>query len=184
MSLLHEREALRALRRGGVIAYPTEAIWGLGCEPTDRAAVMRLLALKRRPVNKGLIVIAADFEDIEHWLQPFSEKIEQRALHTWPGPVTWLWPATPAVPPWITGGSGKVAVRITRHPVASALCEAYGGPIVSTSANRSGQQPARSATQVRLRFGDSIDALVPGALGRSARPTTIRDLLTGRTLRA
>lgn len=183
VSSIHLRQAHKALRDGGLIAYPTEAVWGLGCDPLNQAAVMRLLELKRRPVEKGLIVIASHFEDIEPWLQPLNEKIEERAYRTWPGPFTWLWPATPAAPKWITGGSGKIAVRLTRQPVAQALCDAVG-PVVSTSANLSGQAPAKTLTEVRLRFGSRIDAVVPGALGRSARPTVIRDLLSGRTVRA
>ncbi|EIT71681.1 MULTISPECIES: L-threonylcarbamoyladenylate synthase [Hydrocarboniphaga] len=183
VSSIHLRQAHKALRDGGLIAYPTEAVWGLGCDPLNRSAVMRLLELKRRPAEKGLIVIASHFEDIEPWLQPLNEKIEERAYRTWPGPFTWLWPATPAAPPWITGGSGKIAVRLTRQPVAQALCDAVG-PVVSTSANLSGQAPAKTLTEVRLRFGRQIDAVVPGALGRSARPTVIRDLLSGRTVRA
>lgn len=183
ISAVHLRQVHHALRDGGLIAYPTEAVWGLGCDPLNQAAVMRLLALKRRPVEKGLIVIASHFEDIEPWLMPLNEKIEDRAYRTWPGPFTWLWPATPAAPPWITGGSNKIAVRLTRQPVAAALCDRVG-PVVSTSANRAGQPPARTLTEVRLRFGTAIDAVLPGPLGRSARPTTIRDLLTGRTVRA
>lgn len=173
----------RTLRRGGVIAYPTEAVWGLGCDPNDAAAVGKLLALKKRPISKGLIVIASHFEDIEHWLEPLSEKVENRAHHTWPGPTTWLWPATADAPPWITGGQRRIAVRITRHPVAAELCATFG-PLVSTSANRSGQAPARNITEVRLRFGDDIDAVVTGAVGRNPRPTVIRDLVSGRTVRA
>ena len=183
VSSIRLRQAHKALRDGGLIAYPTEAVWGLGCDPLNRAAVMRLLELKRRPIEKGLIVIASHFEDIEPWLQPLNEKIEDRAYRTWPGPFTWLWPATPMAPPWITGGSGKIAVRLTRQPVAQALCDAVG-PVVSTSANLTGQAPAKTLTEVRLRFGKQIDAVVPGALGRSARPTVIRDLLSGRTVRA
>ncbi len=183
VSSIHLRQAHQALRGGGLIAYPTEAVWGLGCDPLNRAAVMRLLEIKRRPVEKGLIVIASHFEDIEPWLQPLNEKIEERAYRTWPGPFTWLWPATDAAPPWITGGSGKIAVRLTRQPVAQALCDRVG-PLVSTSANLSGQAPAKTLTEVRLRFGKQIDAVLPGALGRSARPTVIRDLLSGRTVRA
>lgn len=176
--------AARALRRGGVVAYPTEAVWGLGCDPLDRSAVWRLLALKNRPATKGLILIASDFDMLEPFLQPLNEKLERRAFATWPGPVTWLWPASAYAPDWITGGGPRIAVRVTRHPVASALCDAFGGAIVSTSANISGREPARSASQVRLMFGRQIDALLPGALGRLARPTTIRDVLTGRTVRA
>lgn len=182
LSPIHLRMAVRAVRAGRVLAYPTEAVWGLGCDPNNEAAVMRLLALKQRPVEKGLIVIAADFGDIEHWLQPMAEKVEDRAYRTWPGPHTWLWPATPEAPRWITGGSSKIAVRITRHPAAVELCDAVG-PLVSTSANRAGEAPSRTLTEVRLRFGRSIDVL-PGPLGRAPRPTIIRDLLSGRTIRA
>ncbi len=183
VSPIHLRKALRALRDGGLVAYPTEAVWGLGCDPSNRDAVMRLLALKDRPVEKGLIVIASDFSDIEHWLTPMNEKVEDRAYRTWPGPYTWLWPATPEAPPWITGGGKRIAVRITRHPIAAALCDAFG-PVVSTSANRAAQPPARSITELRLRFGQRIDAVLPGPLGRAPRPTTIRDLVSGRIVRS
>jgi L-threonylcarbamoyladenylate synthase len=182
LSNIHLRKAARTLRAGGLIAYPTEAVWGLGCDPENQAAVMRLLALKQRPIEKGLIVIASDFAEIEHWLMPLAEKVEDRAFRTWPGPHTWLWPATPEAPPWITGGSSKIAVRITRHPAAVELCDAVG-PLVSTSANRAGEVPARNVTEVRLRFGRAID-VVPGPIGRATRPTIIRDLLSGRTVRA
>lgn len=183
VSPIHLRKAARVLRDGGIVAYPTEAVWGLGCNPSDETAVMRLLVIKDRPVEKGLIVIASNFGDIEHWLQPMAEKVEDRAYRTWPGPYTWLWPATPEAPAWITGGGSRIAVRITRHPVAVALCDAYG-PLVSTSANRSGQAPARNLTEVRLRLGTSIDAVLPGTLGRAPRPTTIRDLVSGRIVRS
>jgi len=176
--------AVRALADGGVVAYPTEAVWGLGCNPDNAGAFRRLLDIKGRDPAKGVIVIAASFDDVADWLEPFNEKIEDRALATWPGPVTWLWPASPRVPAWITGGQAKVAVRVTAHPVARALCAAWGGPLVSTSANRSGLAPARSSTEVRLRLGRDIDALLPGSTGGRLRPTPIRDLLSGRTLRA
>ena len=182
LSTIHLRKAARALRSGNLIAYPTEAVWGLGCDPNDESAVMQLLALKQRPVEKGLIVIASDFADIERWLQPMNEKIEDRAFRTWPGPHTWLWPATPEAPRWITGGSSKIAVRITRHPPAVELCDQLG-PLVSTSCNRAGQPPAKTVTHVRLSFGPEL-VVVPGPVGRSPRPTTIRDLVSGRTVRA
>ena len=183
VSPIHLRKVTRALRKGGVIAYPTEAVWGLGCDPNDEEAVMRLLAIKDRPVEKGLIVIASDFSDIEPWLLPMAEKVEDRAYRTWPGPYTWLWPATPEAPKWITGGSHRIAVRITRHPVAAALCDAFG-PLVSTSANRAGQPPARSLTDIQLRLRRDIDAVLPGPIGRAPRPTTIRDLVSGRIVRS
>jgi len=184
VSPIHLRAAVRALQRGGVVAYPTEAVWGLGCEPTDLAAAERLFALKGRDPGKGVIIIAAEFWQVEAWLKPLSAKLEERAFSTWPGPVTWLWPASADAPPWITGGRNRIAVRLTAHPVARALCTAYGGAIVSTSANRSGRPPARSATQLRLTFGDTLDAVLPGALGQGKKPTQIRELLSGVVVRA
>lgn len=178
------REAVSVLLDGGLIAYPTEAVWGLGCDPFNPRACERLLALKRRAFGKGMIVVASHFEQIEPMLKMVDERIEQRALATWPGPMTWLWPAEDWVPDWLTGRRNRIAVRVSAHPVVQALCDAYGGPIVSTSANSSGRDPASSAVQVRLWFGDAIDAIVPGDVGDLGRPTPIRDLLTGMTMRA
>lgn len=183
-SPLKLRMAARALAAGGVVGYPTEAVWGLGCDPLNREAVQEVLRLKKRPMSKGLILIASDFEMLDPYLLPMNEKVENRAFATWPGPVTWLWPASPEAPEWITGGQNRIAVRVTRHPVAAELCYAFGGAIVSTSANTSGRTPARSAAQLRLMFGQQVQAVLPGALGRLSKPTTIRDLLTGRTVRA
>lgn len=187
MLKLQLRAAVTALRSGGVIAYPTEAVWGLGCEPTHSAAVNRILALKRRDWRKGVILIAADFAQLEPYVQLPSNSAMRRAQSTWPGPVTWVFPASDYCPPWISGSpeltADTVAIRVTAHPVAAALCRAYGGAIVSTSANRQGQPPARSATQVRMTFGGGIDALAPGALGNLERPTTIRHVVSGMILR-
>jgi L-threonylcarbamoyladenylate synthase len=179
----HLRPALLALRNGGIVAYPTEAVWGLGCEPQNERAVDRLLALKRRDWRKGLILIASDFSQLEPYIVMPSRNAMKRAMETWPGPATWVFPASEYAPLWVTGDQDSIAVRITAHPVASAVCAAYGGAIVSTSANRSGREPARSATEVRLQFPRGIDALVPGALGGLERPTTIRHVASGMILR-
>lgn len=183
MSPIKLRQAVHALRAGGVVAYPTEAVWGLGCDPSNFDAFSKLLSLKQREVGKGVIVIASHFKDLEPWLEMLDERVEERAFRTWPGPVTWLWPASPEAPSWITGGRNRIAIRIPAHPVARALCDAFG-PVVSTSANRAGRPAARSATQVRLAFGDRVDAILPGAVGNRLRPTPIRDLVSGMTLRA
>ncbi len=182
--MIRLREARRALRAGGVVAYPTEAVWGLGCDPLNGDAVNRLLALKRRSWQKGLILIAADFEQLEPYVQLPSRSAQKRAFTTWPGPATWVFPASDHCPMWISGERDTVAIRVTAHPVAAALCEAWGGALVSTSANRSGQPPARSVATVRLQFPRQLDALVPGALGGLAGPTPIRQVLTGYLLRA
>jgi L-threonylcarbamoyladenylate synthase len=179
----HLHQAVRMLRAGGVIAYPTEAVYGLGCDPLQGAAVQRLLALKQRPADKGLILIASAWEQLQPFLLPLTSAQRQRLFRTWPGPHTWTLPCRPEVPYWLRGTHASLAVRITAHPVAAALCAAWGGALVSTSANRSGLPPARSALRVRQQFGDELDYLLPGALGGLARPTAIRDGISGKTLR-
>ena len=183
MAAVHLRAAVAALRRGGVIAYPTEGVWGLGCDPLNAAAVDRVLALKRRHWSKGLILVAAEWEQLEPFVQLPSRTAQKRAFNTWPGPATWGFPASDHTPMWISGDRDSVAVRVSAHPVVRELCLAYGGPVVSTSANRAGCEPARSASAVRLAFRDGIDAVLPGALGGRDTPTTIRDVISGMILR-
>jgi L-threonylcarbamoyladenylate synthase len=178
------RKACRALADDGLIAYPTEAVYGLGCRPDSASAALKLAELKRRDLRAGFILIAADREQLEAFVAPLEARIERRLRRSWPDPVTWIVPAAPAAPPWITGGRDTVAVRVTAHPVARRLCETFGGALVSTSANISGRPPARSALGVRRRFGDKLDIIVPGAVGGAARPTQIRDALTNELLRA
>ena len=176
--------ACHALAAGGVIAYPTEGVWGLGCEPLNQHACRRILRLKQRGRGKGFILIASDFAQVTPFLAHISRPKLKPAFRTWPGPATWLLPAAAWVPAHLTGGRDTLAVRITAHPAAGALCAAYGGPIVSTSANVSGRAPARSALQLQRRFGDAIDYVLPGAVGGLKRPTPIRDLASGKVLRA
>ena len=137
---LTSNEAADALRRGGVIAYPTEAVWGLGCDPFDESAVLRLLAIKQRPVEKGLILIAATLEQLKPLIDVAAVPTDRLAdvLSSWPGPYTWVMPATAQAPRWITGQHRGIAVRVSQHPTVVGLCQAYGGALVSTSANLSG----------------------------------------------
>ena len=176
--------ALAALRDGGVIAYPTEAVWGLGCDPFDQAAVLRLLAIKQRPVEKGLILVAASVDQFDGLLDWDALPAGRRAavLHSWPGPHTWIVPASPRVPRWITGSHEGVAVRVSAHPVVIALCQAYG-PLVSTSANRSGQPPARRREALDPALCALVDATAEGETGDLAEPTAIRDARSGEVLR-
>jgi L-threonylcarbamoyladenylate synthase len=177
------RQAVRVLRGGGIVAYPTEGVYGLGCDPLDGAAVTRLLALKGRSRRKGLILIAEAFERVRPFLGALEPDLEAAARADWPGPVTWVLPAAPATPSWLTGGRPTLAVRVTAHPLAAALCRAFGGPLVSTSANRSGARPARSPLAVRRQLGDAVDLVLHGALGGLRGPTPIRDGASGRLLR-
>lgn len=176
-------EAIAALRDGGVIAYPTEAVWGLGCDPFNEAAVRRLLDLKQRPDSKGLIIIAASIAQIAPWLAGLTPTQRTAVESTWPGPYTWIVPA-PDAPRWLRGEHAGLAVRVSAHPSVAALCRAWGGPLVSTSANRSGEPPLADAAALAREFGDGLAAIVPGALGGDARPSEIRDALTGVVLRA
>jgi L-threonylcarbamoyladenylate synthase len=178
------KQAARVLGRGGIVAYPTEAVYGLGCNPLDRDAVQRLLRLKGRRTDKGLILIAAEISQIERFLAPVAPEIMQRVLAAWPGPVTWLWPARKDCPRWLTGAHHTLAVRVTAHPLAADLCREAGMALVSTSANRSGRPPARAALSVRRSFGHALDFVLAGPVGGLAKPTEIRDALTGAVVRA
>ena len=178
------KQAARMVNAGGVIAYPTEAVYGLGCHPLDADAVLRLLRLKQRPVDKGLILIAADLEQLLPYVQPLSPALHRRVAGTWPGPVTWLVPARPETPWWLRGAHDTIAVRVTAHPLAAALCRAAGTALVSTSANRAGQAPARTALRVQRVFGKGVDLIMHGALGGASKPSEIRDARTGKVLRA
>lgn len=171
------------MRSGGVIAYPTEAVWGLGCDPLLEESVLGLLALKQRPVWKGLILVASDFAQLHGYLGPVSTRQRAMLEETWPGPVTWLCPPGPKVADWVRGAHPLIALRVSAHPVVRAICELFGRPVVSTSANRSGAQPARTALEVRRYFGSEVDCVVSGAIGGAARPTRIMNLLSGATVR-
>lgn len=182
-SALAVRAAVNALQRGGVIACPTEAVWGLSCDPNSADAVRRLLALKSRPMAKGLILVAASQQQLEFLLDGLTKPQRQTLADSWPGPATWLLPHRGRVPEWICGQHATVAVRVSSHPALQALCKAWGGPLVSTSANRAGARPAQEAYQVRRYFGDVLDYVLPGRIGAIGRPTVIRDLLSGQFIR-
>jgi len=175
--------AARLIVKGGVVAYPTEAVYGIGCLPLARAALQRIIALKRRDARKGLIVVAADIEQLEPlaFLPAGETGRQMRAL--WPGPVTWVVPARPGLPPALTGGRPTIAVRVSAHPVVQALCRRCGSALVSTSANLSGHPPARTALAVRRALGGRVDLVLNAPLGDASRPTEIRDAMSGRILR-
>lgn len=176
--------ARRTLLDGGVIAYPTEAVWGLGCDPWDALAVERILDLKQRPMEKGMILVAASVSQIQFLLDPLPPELRREAQQYWPGPVTCLVPdVLGQVPEWVRGKHRTIAVRVSAHPVVKALCETAGMPLVSTSCNPAGRQPARHSWQVRRYFGDQLDRIVPGNLGGNRKPSRIIDIVTGQQLR-
>ncbi|MGD2118159.1 MAG: Sua5/YciO/YrdC/YwlC family protein [Chromatiales bacterium] len=183
MSAFQFRQARRCVQGGGVIAYPTEAVYGLGCDPLNFEAVQRLLHIKQRPISKGLILIASHFQQLRPYLIEPETSLLQQALDSWPGPYTWLFPARAQTPHWLTGTHDSIAVRVTAHPIASRLCDELGTALVSTSANVNQRPPARSALECRLRC-PGYDCLLPGAVDRQSSPSTIRDIISGETLRA
>lgn len=183
-SRVHVARAARVVLAGGVIAYPTEAVFGLGCLPGNRAAVERVLAIKRRSWRKGLLLIGAELAQLEPFVVLPSEPRLGAILASWPGPVTWVLQARPHVPSWISGGRDSVAVRLTDHPLARELCAAARSALVSTSANVSRRPPLRDLRVLRRELGREVDYVLAGALGGLARPTVIKDGRTGKILRS
>ena len=183
MTPFRTQQAVRHLRNGGILAYPTEAVYGLGCDPLNADAVKRLLRLKQRPYGMGLILIAAGAEQLEPFIHPLAADIEKRMQAGWPGPVTWVAPAQDWVPPWLTGPDHDLAVRVTAHPGCMALCKAFGGPLISTSANPHGAVPAKTAHKTRRYFPHADLHFFPGNIGELQHPTRIIHAQSGRSLR-
>lgn len=175
---------VRQLQLSAVIAYPTEAVFGLGCDPDSESAVMALLALKRRPVDKGLILIAGDYQQLTPYIadEPLTAEQKERMFSRWPGPVTWVLPARSETPRWLTGRFSSLAVRVSDHPDVVQLCSQFGKPLVSTSANLSGLPPCRNADEVLAQFGADFPVL-RGETGGRLNPSEIRDVLTGELIR-
>jgi L-threonylcarbamoyladenylate synthase len=180
----HIREAVRRVARGGIIAYPTETIYGLGCDPFDGPAVLRLLSLKQRRIEHGLILIASHFSQVESLLTAISPVTRTRVMRPGRKPVTWVLPCLPEVPGWIRGGHHSLAIRISTHPVAAGLCDRWGGPLVSTSANIHGRSPATGPLSVHKIFHKRLDYVLhdPAAVATN-RPSELRDGITGAILR-
>ena len=172
-------QAARLIQHGGVVAYATEYCFGFGCDPMNRSAVLRLLRIKRRMSDKGLILIAANVAQFDSYV----DNIPVPVLATWPGPHTWLLEPREGVPSWIIGGHPGIAVRVTAHPQAAALCKAAGIAIVSTSANRGGGAPTRSYRETLRRFKGEVDYVLPGRVGDAPAPTAIRDAASGALIR-
>ncbi len=177
-------EAITLLKQSKTIAYPTEAVFGVGCDPDCESAVNGLLTLKQRPVEKGLILIAANYQQLQPYVADDRLTAQQKSdmFNHWPGPVTFVIPATEQTPPWLTGAFQSLAVRVTDHPIVQQLCLAYGKPLVSTSANLSGHPPCRTASDVWRQFGIDFPVL-QGKTGGRDNPSEIRDVLSGQLLR-
>lgn len=170
------------LRRGGLIAYPTESCYGLGCDPDNRAAVLRLLRLKQRPQRKGLILIASNYRQVARYLQPLTSTQQQQLSEAGAQVVTCLMPAHHSAPRWLRGAHDTLAVRLTGHQQAKQLCRGVNSALVSTSANRSGQHPARTYAECLRLFGRKV-LVLPGRVGKRKQPSTIRAWADGKIIR-
>lgn len=182
-------QAAQCLKQGQVLAYPTEAVWGLGCDPYNQRAFSEILRLKERPIEKGVILLAGHISQVEHLLHDLDSNIRSQVIDSWSNrdlterATTWLLPASDDIPSWIKGQHPKVAVRVTTHPLCVELCQGFDGFIVSTSANPAGLEPARHLDDAMNYFGDSVNYL-DGDLGLSSQPSRILDAETGAVIRA
>lgn len=174
------QSAVEVIRKGGIVAYPVESCYGLGCDPRNHDAVERIIKLKKRCRHKGVVIIASTPKQ----LLQYTDDIPEHVLASWPGAYTWLLPANQNVPANIHGKHTTVAVRITAHPLAAALCTLANSAIVSTSANRAGQVPVTNYREMMRRFGDSVDLVLPGKVGSRTLPSTITDATTRQVIRA
>lgn len=177
--------AVEHLQHGGVIGYATEAVFGLGCDPDNELAVMKLLNIKQRAIEKGLVLIAADFSQLIPYLDlaALPEGRLTQLLNTWPGPYTWIIPAKSTAPPWLTGRFNSLAVRVTAHRQVRDLCLAFGKPLVSSSANKSGAEPARTTEQLTVELGRELDYILPGETDGLINPSLIQDACSGAIVR-
>lgn len=176
-------QAIVAINKGGIIAYPTESVYGLGCDPFNQKALEQLLLLKQRPVEKGMILIASHVQHVLPLIMPKRPDDLARALKTWPGHHTWVFPKTSKVPVWVSGQYDSIAVRVSKHPVVKQLCDQLNGPLVSTSANLSNQDNLNSIKDIALTFGDKIACYIDAPTGDEKKPSTIRDAHSGAIIR-
>ena len=178
--------SVQAFSQGGVLAYPTEAVFGLGCDPDNEQAVHKLLDIKQRPVDKGLILLASDYAQLAPYIDESSLTADM--LNTiqsrWPDGITQVLPAHPNTPSWLTGRFYSIAVRITSQADVVALCEATNKPVVSTSANLTGQLPCKTWQEVEQALDSKVDFVVKGETLGFDQPSTIIDGLTGEVFRA
>ena len=175
-------EAITCLKAGGVVAHACEGVWGLACNPYDKIAVQRILDLKNRDVSKGLLVIGGTVAVFEEELCRLSTRQRQGVEMSWPGPSSWI-VVTDRYPVWITWDKGRVGVRLPGHRQARALAAGFGGAIVSTSANRSGEPSLTKYGSVVGEFGGNVDFVLPGEIAGNVGSSTIRIAKTGEFLR-
>ena len=175
------KQAAQAIKQGKVIAYPTEAVYGLGADPTQDKAVTKIYQLKKREPAKGLIIVAANWDMVKHFTAPIPNY--DSIFASWPGAVTWVFPASKSAPSLVQNPNNTIAIRVSAHPIVQALCTELNAPIVSTSANIQAQAPAKTAAEVTKIFGSDIAVVIDAPLGGNSSVSTIRNALDGTVLR-
>lgn len=178
-------EVATLVEKGGVIAYPTEAVYGLGCDPDNQTAIQALLDVKQRAWQKGLILVAGEYNQLRPYIDESNLSTEQlKNIHSkWPGPYTFIMPVKAGLSPLLSGAFDSIAVRVSAHSGIQAICAAINKPIVSTSANLSGNEPALSVMEIKQQFDGKIAGVVMGELGLQTAPSTIIDGVSGKILR-
>ena len=184
MTKLNIQLACQALKQGNIIAYPTEAVWGLGCDPYNETAVNKILRVKDRSINKGLILIGGSVDQLEPLLSGLGIEHRDTLDASWPGHVTWLVPDPDnLIPQWIKGSHQSVAIRVSAHPVVQKLCSTFAGPLVSTSANVAGEEEIRSRIILEDKFANHLACIVDGEIGQAVKPSEMRELFSGNVIR-
>lgn len=179
------QQAVSLLKSGRVIAYPTESVWGLGCDPFNDDAVQRIITIKGRQQNQGLICIAASVDQFAPFVGELDASRWAELNASWPGPVTWVCPAAESTPSLLRGEDGEtVAIRVTNHTLCQVLCQRFGGPVVSTSANLHGQAPVCQVDSLSPEIVGAIDGILDGPVGGRDRPSKICRAIDGLVIRA
>ena len=174
------RDAAEAILRGGVIGFPTDTFYGLGCSLMDPGAVDMLYRLKRRPAHLAVISLLSDPAEVEALASDIPEPAVTLMKRFWPGPLSIVFRASPMVPAACRGPRGTIALRYPKHELSRSLVRAVGGPIVASSANLSGKPPARSAEEVVRVFGNQLDLVLDGGPSQASEPSTLIDVTSGR----
>ena len=171
------------LQKGGIIAYPTEAVWGVGCDPFNKGAVKKILKIKNRAIGKGMILVAGNANQLIPWCENLSPELAKKLITPCDEAITWIVEDTNVAPSWLRGSFNSTAIRLSKHEGVKALCAAFNGPIVSTSANPSQQEPALSLNDVINYFADELDAIFDVSLGGAKQPSKIKELANEMIIR-
>ncbi len=189
MQTINFEQAIYTLKQGDVLAYPTEAVWGLGCDPRQEHAFQKILTLKQRPIEKGVILLSENIERVEPLLAELDLSMRQQVIESWRTSTfdqrayTWLLPINIEIPTWIYGNHDRVAIRVTQHALCKQLCRGLDDFLVSTSANPADLSPAINTAQIQQYFADQV-TILSGQLGNSPEPSRIVDAVTGQVIRA